>query len=110
MTSWRKMVMAGMMCTGLAFASLPAWGEISSPWIDQRELRQQERIYQGVASGQITPREFYRLERQHNRILAAEARMKADGYYNRRERLRTHQMLDRASQSIYRAKHNRRIR
>ena len=36
--------------------------------VDRREQRQQERIAQGVQSGQLTPRETARLERKEARI------------------------------------------
>ena len=36
--------------------------------VDRREVRQQERIGEGVESGQLTPRETARLEGQEARI------------------------------------------
>jgi hypothetical protein len=107
MKSWRTMAIAGLVGGGLILASLPALAGPGSPRIDHRESYQQGRIYRGVDSGSITPRAFHRLEMQQNRIRAAEARMKADGRYTRRERLRTHQMLNHSNRSIYRATHNR---
>jgi len=38
--------------------------------INQRQAHQQQRIAHGVASGQLTARETYRLERQEGRIAA----------------------------------------
>lgn len=107
MKNWRLMAVAGLVSGGLLLASLPALAETGSPRIDQREAYQQGRIYRGVDSGSITPREFNRLENQQSRIQAAEARMKADGRYTRRERLRTRHMLNHSNRSIYRATHNR---
>jgi hypothetical protein len=91
MRSWRKLAIAGLVSGGLVLGSFPALAGAESPRIDHREAYQQGRIYRGVDSGSITPREFNRLEMQQNRIRAAEARMKADGRYTRRERVRTHQ-------------------
>jgi len=108
--NWKKMAVAGLVAGTLTLASFPAMAETSSPGIDRREANQQGRIYQGVDSGQVTPKEFNRLENEQARIRAAEARMKADGTYNRRERYRTQQMLDRSSRHVYRAKHNNRVR
>ncbi len=107
MKSWRLMAVAGLVSSGLILASLPALAGPGSPRIDHREAYQQGRIYRGVDSGSITPREFNRLESQQNRIRAAEARMKADGRYTRRERARTHRMLNHSNRAIYRATHNR---
>lgn len=106
MNCWRKMAVAGLVAGTLTLTGLPVTADTQSPAIDWREARQQNRIYQGVISGQITPKEFRRLENEQARIRAAETRMKADGRYTRRERYRTHQMLDRSSRHIYWAKHN----
>ena len=110
MQRWQKMAIAGLVAASMAIGSFPALADTYSPRIDQREAYQQGRIYQVVDSGQITPKEFNRLENGQARIRAAEARMKADGVYTRRERFRTNQMLDRSSRHIYRAKHNQRVR
>jgi hypothetical protein len=110
MRKWQKMAIAGWVAGSVALGSFPALGETISPRIDKREAYQQGRIYRGVDSGQLTLREFNRLERQQARIRGAEARMKADGVYTRRERLRTNRMLNRSSRYVYRAKHNGRVR
>jgi hypothetical protein len=106
MRKWTAIAIAGILVGGLLLAGLPAQAGTYAPRIDAREAYQQARIQQGVNSGQITPREYYRLERQQARIRAAEARMKADGRLTRRERARLHQMLNNSSRSIYYAKHN----
>ncbi len=79
-----------------------------SPNIDRREARQQGRIYQGVRSGALTPRETYRLERQQANIRNQEARFKSDGNLSRHERSVLQNRLNHSSKAIYRAKHNQR--
>ena len=54
-------------------------------WIDQRQQRQQDRIHQGQASGQLTPREARRLHNEQARIRGEERRMRADGNLNAQE-------------------------
>lgn len=110
MKCWPKLVVAGLVAAGLTWGSFPAWAGTYSPGIDRRELNQQNRIYQGVASGQLTSREFRLLEREQHRIHNMEARMKADGQLTPRERARLHHRLDVSSRHIYRAKHNGRTR
>ena len=83
----------------------PYWGPARG--IDGREAYQQRRINQGVRSGQLTPEEFNRLQREQARIRGAEARMWADGRLDPRERARLNAMLDRSGRDIYRAGHNR---
>jgi hypothetical protein len=76
--------------------------------INQRQAHQQQRIRNGVASGQLTARETYRLERQEGRIARYEARSRADGGgLSARERARIEHMQDRESRRIYRQRHDR---
>jgi hypothetical protein len=89
---------------GLAtLAAIPAEARIN-----QRQAHQQQRIYRGVASGQLTPRETYRLERQQAHIARYENRSRADGGgLSWRERYRVERMQDRASRNVYRQRHDR---
>lgn len=92
------------LATGAVFAQTAS--PTATPRVDQREQRQQQRIDQGVASGQLTPRETARLERQQGRIDAAEAKAKSDGVVTRKERKALARRQNAASRAIYRAKHN----
>ena len=75
--------------------------------INQRQAHQQQRIARGVAAGQMTAHETYRLERQGGRIAAYEARSRADGGgLSLRERARIAHMQDRESRPIYRQRHD----
>ncbi len=80
----------------------------NDPGIQQREQNQEKRIDQGVASGQLTPREAGRLETKEARIQQNEARMKADGNLTVRERRKLNRQQNQASRAIYRKKHNQR--
>jgi hypothetical protein len=100
-------MMAGVIAGSLLLGSLPALAQSTyDPRIDAREQNQQQRIRQGVQSGQLTPREANRLEAQQGRIQAREDRMKADGNLTRAERAKLTRMENRASNNIYRKKHN----
>ena len=75
--------------------------------IDRRERAQQARLYQGARSGELTGREFARLESQEARIRAEEARDRLnDGHLGPRERRDLQRDLDRESRRIYRQKHD----
>lgn len=106
MKTWTKGIVTGLFGGLVILGSLPAVADPYPPNIDQRQINQQHRIYQGVQSGQITPGEFRHLENQQGRIRAAEARMRADGRLNRGERARLNRMENRASRDIYRDRHN----
>jgi hypothetical protein len=75
-------------------------------WLERRQQRQEDRIQQGLASGQLTPREARRLQNEQARIRGAEGHMRADGNLNPQERARLNAMQQRSSQDIYRLRHN----
>lgn len=103
-----KIMGAGIMWGGLVWSGLPALAappfDFYPENIDAREERQQERIFRGVQSGEITPREYRRLEKEQARIQAAENRMRPDGRLSPWERARLNAMLDRSSRHINQAR------
>ena len=72
----------------------------------QRDVNQQRRIEQGVASGELTNREAARLERGQARDNAAQARAGADGSVGPDEQRRLQRQENRQSRRIYREKHD----
>ena len=79
--------------------------------INQRQYRQQQRIANGVNSGQLNARETNRLDRREDHITNYEARARASGDgLNGRERYRIERMQDRTSRAIYRQKHDAQVR
>jgi hypothetical protein len=80
----------------------------NDPVIQQREQNQEKRIDQGVKSGQITPREERKLDREQAKIKQDETRMKSDGKLTPKERAKLTREQNRASKDIYRKKHNQR--
>lgn len=98
-------VMIAASAAALAQPAAPV-NPTATPRIDQREANQQQRIEQGVKSGQLTPRETARLEGQQARIERTEARAKADGVVTAQERAKITHMQDKASRDIKREKHD----
>jgi ATP-dependent protease HslVU (ClpYQ) ATPase subunit len=95
----------------LAFASLAGFAQTATdpaatPGVDQRQARQERRIDQGVASGELTQREARRLGREQNIVDKAENKAKADGTVTVAERKRLHRMQNRSSRDISRQKHD----
>ena len=78
--------------------------------INKRQHHQTKRIRQGVRSGQITRGEAARLGKQQRRIQHKKRKFKVDGVFTKRERVRVHKGLNRASKNIYRKKHNHKQR
>ena len=74
--------------------------------INSRERNQQQRINQGIRSGELTRREARRLEAGQARIRTDERFARADGTVTPRERARLQRELNRQSRGIYRQKHD----
>ena len=90
------------------FAVAPAFAASNDPGIDQREVNQQNRITQGVQSGQLTPKEAGKLDAQQARIQQREDRMAArnDGNLTAKDKAKLTKQQNRASKNIYKKKHN----
>jgi len=76
--------------------------------INQRKENQQDRIAQGVKSGQLTPGETARLEHRETRLNREERHMRAtdSGHLTRRDRRVLTRQQNRESNRIYKDKHN----
>ena len=106
-----------LVASALAIASISAFAQAVSnpvstfapPRVDQRQANQQARIAQGAASGQLTPKETMRLEKEQAVVNKAEANAKADGTVTKHERKRLHRLQDRASKDIHHQKHDAQV-
>jgi len=76
----------------------------------QRNVNQQQRIEQGVQSGQLTNREVGKLENGQARVDRAEARAGANGRVSANEQQRIQKAENKQSKRVYREKHNERKR
>lgn len=85
-------------------------GEHQAARVDNRQDRQDTRIDQGVASGELTRHEQARMEVQQARLGRMENRIEADGKVTGKEALRLERKQDQASRSIARNKHDRQDR
>lgn len=94
-------VSALVLMNGMAFA------QAETPVIDERQANQEQRIDQGIASGQLNEREANRLNKQQEHINKMEDRAKSDGVMTKKERARIVAAQDRASRHIAREKHDR---
>lgn len=90
-----------LLMTGMAFA------QAETPVIDQRQTNQEQRIDQGIASGQLNEREANRLNKQQEHVNKMEDRAKSDGVMTKKERARIGAAQNRASRHIAREKHDR---
>jgi hypothetical protein len=99
-----------VICAGMlpvsGFAAAKNAARPKTPAIDRREHNQQERIRQGIKSGELTRREAVRLEEQEAKIRVNERFAKADGKITPAERERLEKELNRTSQNIHEQKHD----
>lgn len=76
----------------------------------QRNINQQQRIEQGVQSGNLTHREAAHLERGQARVDRTEARAARDGHVGEHEQARIQNRENHQSEKIHAEKHNGRFR
>ncbi|MBL8699594.1 MAG: hypothetical protein JNK67_14545 [Alphaproteobacteria bacterium] len=93
----------------VASAQAPASGT-NTPGVDKRQANQEQRIDQGVGSGQLTKRETRRLNQGQNHVDNVENRAKADGKVTKRERAHMKHAQNAQSRRIYRQKHDNQTR
>jgi len=74
--------------------------------VNSREHREQQRINQGIRSGELTRREARRLEAGLARIRIDERFARLDGHVTPAERARLERELNHESRAIYRQKHD----
>jgi hypothetical protein len=91
----------------LAAFALPVLAQTSTPNIDQRQANQQQRIDQGVKSGQLTGKEAARLEKGQEHVQKVEDKAKADGKVTKNERARIQHAENVQSRHIAKQKHDR---
>jgi uncharacterized protein YdeI (BOF family) len=97
-------VMAAMVAVIIPAAGL-AQGRRNG--INERQRNQQQRIRQGVRSGELTGVEAARIQRRESQIKLNEARARqSGGEFTPQERARIQGQLDRSSQAIYQQKHD----
>lgn len=98
-----------LVVTLIALASASAYaqstGNASSEFVE-RNVNQQQRIEQGLQSGQLNTREAGRLEREESRVERMEASALRDGKVSASEAQRINQAQNRVSNYIYREKHD----
>ena len=80
--------------------------QTATPVINSRQVKQQERIEEGVENKQLTKKETARLEREQRKIRAEKRVAKADGNVSPREKRILKRDQNRASRDIYREKHD----
>jgi hypothetical protein len=90
---------ASVLCTG-------AWAGERAEQDEQTNVNQQERIEQGLKSGELTTHEASRLESEQRHVDRVESRALQDGAISASEQARIKASESHASADIYRQKHD----
>jgi len=91
----------------IAVAAAPAFAQTSgAPGFQQRDINQQERIEQGLQSGQLTTREAGKLEKEEAHVDKMESNALRDGKVTPAEQARINAAQNKASNDLYREKHD----
>lgn len=108
-----RMLTKAALCTVLSTALTAAgFAQVTGKTIQERKTDQQQRIAQGVRSGQLTPHETAHLERREASVNREERAMRrADaGHLTRQDKAALTRRQNHISRSIYRDKHNGAVR
>ncbi len=105
----KKLVAAIVASTVMMAGAMPLGAaEEKEGRIQQREENQQDRIAQGVASGQLTPKETANLESKEaklNKEIRADRKANG-GKLTNKEKRQINRQQNRLSRDIYKDKHN----
>jgi hypothetical protein len=80
--------------------------------INKREQNQQNRIANGIKSGELTPRETRQLERKEGRLVRNEKRdmAKDGGHLTKADQRQLNREANHVSKKVYKDKHNSAVR
>jgi len=98
--------MKTVLIASLVLAVTSATSFAGTPLINARQNLQQQRIYNGVASGDVTPGEYLKLQKGQTHVQNLENKAKADGFVTPFERARIHAAQNVQSARIFLKKHN----
>ncbi len=102
-----------LLAAALAMFAVPGFSQTDNPApvVNQRKENQQDRIANGVQSGQLTAGETKNLEKKEAGLNAEENRMEKrdDGNLTAADKARLTRQQNRMSRQIYRDKHNARV-
>lgn len=104
------MILTGLRIKLLTAMVAVAWGGTAlaqnAAGVVQRDANQQERIEQGLKSGQLNTKEAARLEREQSRIDKLQSKALEDGKLSEAEKQRIERAQNKASKNINQQKHD----
>ena len=109
-TTWKQGLLGAALCIALPLGAVAQTTYSERHHIAARKSDQQQRIGQGVRSGQLTPGETRHIEGQERGINHEERGMRAqdNGHLTAQDRHTLARQQNQESRRIYRDKHNNR--
>ena len=102
----KKNALLTIITIALVSISVSGMAQTATPQVTKRQVNQQERIGQGVNSGELTPAETAHLEGREAKIQEDKKAAKSDGTVTAAERAKLNREENRTSRAIYRQKHD----
>src|SRR6185295_17960369 len=101
-----RLIKLSLAVTVASLMSAGAFAQSAAEQDQQRDVNQQQRIEQGLKSGELSTKEASRLEREQQHVDRMEARDLKDGKMSAGEQLRLDRAQNAASADIYKQKHD----
>jgi hypothetical protein len=106
-----KLAFSGIAAAAVILSVLPVTQAAERDrGIDGRQARQEQRVDNGVRSGEVTRPEARNLNREARTIERKEQSYRADGRFSRSERRDVQRDLNRHGRHVYNARHNKQSR
>ena len=97
----------GAALAALVVSAAPAYADHDrDSGVESRQHQLERRVEHGWRSGELTPREYRRLQHELREIARAEHYFRSDGRLSRRERDQLHARLDELSRAVYVQRHD----
>ena len=101
-----KTTAISLQLIAMSVLTTAAWAQTPAEQDQQRDVNQQQRIEQGLQSGQLSTKEAGSLERQEKHVDNMEARDLKNGSMSAGEQARLNAAQNKVSSDIYADKHN----
>ena len=101
-----RMFKLSLAVTVASLMSAAAFAETAAEQDQQRDVNQQQRIEQGLKSGELSTKEAGRLEREQQHVDRLQAHDLKDGHMSAGEQLRLDKAQNATSADIYKQKHD----
>ena len=103
-----KLIKSAIALTVGGLLSATAFAQTSASEV-QRNINQENRIEQGLQSGQLTTKEAGKLEREESKVDKMESKALKDGNLSAQEKSRIQRAQNKVSNDIYQEKHDAQV-